>query len=351
MMMVASKSEGGKDAGGGDVGLPEPTVVYSQDGVLAGLALAGDILYASVAARIDVTPMAAGSIISVPKSATGATLQAGATTVIAGISPRAIAAVGGQLYWDEGGLGSAGAVMTAPITGGTPLAFFPGGAATYVQTRFVIVNGVIHVMASGSGLGNDIWSAPLAGVGAPAPNVALKFRSDPVAAIAADAENVFFLVDSGTKDALNKTVLDLQEVEPESGGNGVLGLWPAAAAVTFPAYTYLVDDATRLYWSDGNTISSFPKAPTTTDVPSLVATLAMPSSIDVQLLIDGPNLYALTPYQLQRVTKTGGAPVVLASSPDGTFDQSPTNALGMVVDDAFIYFLDAGRGRILKLPK
>ena len=338
------------EAGSRDPGLKEPTVVYAQDGVLAGLALAGDTLYASVAAGGNTIPMTGGSIISVPKGATGASLQTGATTVIPGISPRALAVVDGRIYWDEGGLGLFGAVMSAPIAGGTPQSMFLGGDSTFVQTRLVIVDGVLDVMASGTVSGRVVWSAPLTPVGIVASTVYLRTGAQ-VTTIDADGTTVFFFEDSGTKDALNRTILDLDEVEPDSGGLGVLRLWPAAVAVTFPEYLYLVGDATTLYWSDGVTISSFPKAPTATDVPQVVATLAMPAGLDIQLLIDGPNLYALTPYQLLRVAKTGGAPVVLATSPDGTFDQSPTNALGMVVDDAFIYFLDAGHGRILKLSK
>ncbi len=249
--------------------------------------------------------------------------------------------VDGRIYWDEGSLGLFGAVMTAPIAGGTPQSMFLGGDSTYVQTRLVIVDGVLDVMASGTVSGRVVWSAPLTPVGTVASTVYLRTGAH-VTTIDADGTTVFFFEDSGTKDALNRTILDLDEVEPDSGGLGVLRLWPAAVAVPFPEYLFLVGDATTLYWSDGATISSFPNAPTATDVPTVVATLATPAGIDIQLLIDGPNLYALTPYQLLRVAKTGGAPVVLATSPDGTFDQSPTNALGMVVDDAFIYFLDAG---------
>ncbi|HYP97677.1 MAG TPA: hypothetical protein VER96_03315 [Polyangiaceae bacterium] len=341
---------GGTGAGGmRDLGLLEPTVVYAQTGVLAGLALAGDALYASVAAGINVTPMTPGSIIRVPKDATGASPQAGASTVIADISPRALAVVDGQLYWDEGGLGSMGAVMTAPITGGTPQAVFDVSESTYVQTRLVIAGNLIHVMASGNLGSRVIKSAALGPAGTP--TISLQFRGDHLKALEADDSNLFFLVDSGSSNALGYAQLDLAEVEPNTGGNGELRLLQAAAAVPIPDYTYLVSDASLLYWSDGQKISSFPKAPNATDVPTVVATLDTPTPLSTQLLIDGPNLYVLTANQLLRVKKTGGAPVLLAASPEGTFDQSPTNALGMVVDDDSIYFLDAGKGRILKLPK
>lgn len=77
----------------------------------------------------------------------------------------------------------------------------------------------------------------------------------------------------------------------------------------------------------------------------------MPASLDIQLLIDGANHYALTPYQLLRVAKTGGVTRGLGHEPRRHLRSVAANALGIVVDDAFIYFLDAGHGRRLKLSK
>jgi len=177
-------------------------------------------------------------------------------------------------------------------------------------------------MASGTVSGRVVWSAPLTPVGIVASTVYHRTGAH-VTTIDADGTTVFFFEDSGTKDALNRTVLDLDEVEPDSGGLGVLRLWPAAVSVFSPSTCTL--SATRrpstgatesrsarfrrrprrrtsLRWS-----RRWPCRPASTSSSSSTGRTTMPSPLTSSCAL----------------RRRAELPVVLATSPDGTFDQSP----------------------------
>ena len=315
-----------------DATLAVPTVVYSQTRRLAGLALDGDTLYVSVPPIVGSATINDGSIIAVPKAAVSATLGA----VIANIGPRAIMLHDNQLYWDNAIDLSNSAIFTAPVTGGAPSSVFGSEFGLAAITHFAVVGSMLYIVGSPA---SEIWSWPLGSNALPTRY--LQYRGDQVAGLDSDGKAVFyFLPGLRGLDLCMTAIGDL---------NSVTLLAPNATGADFAAQMYTLTDETSVYWNSALKIYSLPKAPTAADKPKLLAT--MPGGLFVQLLLDGPNIYALSDAQLVRIPKTGGTPVVLAALLDPKLEGSATNALGMAVDDTFLYWVNADQGQILKIPK
>jgi hypothetical protein len=317
-----------------DATLVAPTVVYSQTRPLAGLALAGDTLYVSVPPIVGSATINDGSIIAVPKAAESAMLGAGATTVIGNIGPRALMVRDNQLYWDNAIDLSNSAIFTAPVTGGAPSSVFGSQYGLAAITHFAVAGSTLYIVGSPA---SEIWSWPLGSNALPTRY--LQYRGDQVAGLDSDGRSIFyFLPGLRGLDLCITAIGDLASVTLLS---------PNATSADFAAEMYTLTDETSVYWNTQLKIYSLPKAPTPNDKPKLLAT--MPGGLFVQLLLDGPNLYALSDAQLVRIPKAGGTPVVLAEPADPTLEGSATNALGMAVDDTFLYWVS--QGQILKIPK
>lgn len=313
------------------------TVVYSDPSrSLAGLALSGGTLYVSVQATQTAEYPGDGRIISIPKTATNASLAAGSTTVIPNITPRGLTVYDGQLYWDNGTWGASFThILTAPVSGGTPAPIIPGDDAVTPPRRFVVANSVMYLNK-----GTEIWAWP---IGSQAlPTVYFPYRSDPLSGIESDGTNIYFFL--GGFSGLDLCATTVGEL------HGVTLLASNVRSSSFRETAYMLSDETTIYWLDGVAVYSLPKQVTAESEPTLLGTLPN-GGVTVQLLADGSNLYVLSETQLGRIPKTGGTPVILHEVTVASLTPPATNALAMATDETFIYWLDAQGGKVLRAPK
>jgi hypothetical protein len=337
----------------GDVGdAAAPTVVATLGAVPASLALAAGTLYVTVA---ESTTGHDGKLQSVTAAATDATADAGVTTLASGLSqPRAVAVTGGNVYWADTSTTFPNPydVLSVPLAGGPATVVVPSGVTT---TRLAIAGTILYTLTSN---GEAISAVPLVGADGGAPGDAgsdagtdagtgagVVYPGTPpngISSLDSDGTSVFFFTNGTTN-------LDLFSV-PVSGGTATdLAKNATSASV---AFDFLVDDATTLYWSDSGSGSVF-SLPKIGGTKTMLATFTSGSS-PVQLVLDGPNVYALSATQLTRFPKTGGTPVVLASVSGAGADRylaSLGNAVALAVDDVNVYWLYEGHGQILKLSK
>ena len=345
----AGKTDGGKSDGGKsdaatdahtDSGGPAPTVVATLDGVPESLALDGNVLYATL---LESGAGHNGSIVSVPKTASGATADAGTVTTLAtGLGqPRAIAVHGGQVLWADTGtvFPDNPNVMTIPVAGGTPKELF-GDLFTY--GRLVIVGDTLYTVT------NDlevVSSFPLVGDAGAGTIIYPGTPPDAVYALDSDGTAVYFLLPGATNsDLLSVTI----------GGTGTATVLAHNVGSGSTDTNYMLDDTSTLYWSDSGTGNVYSVAKIG-GTPKILATFNNGSAA-VQIALDGTNVYALAKTSLVRFPKAGGVtPVVLASVVGGSADSylpgTPGNTNALVVDDTFVYWLYQGHGEILKIAK
>jgi hypothetical protein len=315
-----------------------PIVVASFGEVPASLALDGDALYVTIA---ETSAGHDGKVVSVPKGSTGATSDAGTVTTLAtGLTaPRAIAVNGTDVYWadTETVFPDNPSILAVPTSGGTvrevlsnvtTLTRFPiAGSTLYTITANLTSIASFPLSAEDAGGLTTIYPGTLGGA---------------VAGVDGDGTTVFFF-GKGT------TNLDLYS-QPAAGG-ALKDLAKNAAGGSFD-FTYLVDDATTLYWSDSGTGKVF-SLPKTGGTPKILETF-MTGSAPVQLVLDGNDVYALDGTELVRFPKSGGTPVVLATAlgtSTNTFTAGFGNAIQLAVDDTFVYWLYEAHGEVLKLAK
>jgi hypothetical protein len=313
-------------------------VVATFDGVPESLALDGNVLYATL---LESSAGHDGRIVSVPKTYSGATVDAGTVTTLASglFAPRAIAVHGGQVLWadSETVFPDNPNVMTVPIAGGTPKELF-GNVSTY--TRLVIFGDTLYTV---SGNLEAISSLPLtsdAGAG-----ITIYPGNPPNAVYAPDSDGtaVYFLSPGATNE-------DLFSVQLGATGSATALAHNVGSGSV--ATNTLLDDTSTLYWSDSGSGGVYSVAKTG-GTPKILATF-INGSAAVQIALDGTNVYALTLTSLVRFPKAGGVtPVVLASVPGANsyLVVAPGNTNALVVDDTFVYWLYQGHGEILKIAK
>jgi hypothetical protein len=344
------KTDGGKTDGGKtdgatadartDAGGVVPTVVATLDRVPESLALDGNVLYATL---LESSAGHDGRIVSVPKTASAATVDAGGVTTLASglVQPRAIAVHGGQVLWADTGtvFPDNPNVMTIPVAGGTPKELF---ADVFTYGRLVIVGDTLYTAT------NDlevVSSFPLVGDAGAGTIIYPGTPPDAVYALDSDGTAVYFLLPGATNsDLLSVTI----------GGTGTATVLAHNVGSGSTATNYTLDDTSTIYWSDSGTGNVYSIAKTG-GTPKVLATFNNGSSA-VQIALDGTNIYALGVTQLVRFPKAGGAtPVVLASAPGGSANSylpgAPGNTNALVVDDTFVYWLYQGHGQILKIAK
>ncbi|HEX3903978.1 MAG TPA: hypothetical protein VH853_14145 [Polyangia bacterium] len=345
----SSKSPSGKTDGGqtdsgtatdarNDAGGPAPTVVATLDGVPESLALDGTVLYATL---LESGAGHDGMIVSVPKTASAATADAGTVTTLASglLEPRAIAVHGGQVLWADTEAAFPGNpnVMTVPIAGGTPKELF---GAVYTYVRLVIVGDTLYTVT------NDleaVSSFPLAGDAGAGTTIYPGTPPDAVYALDSDGTAVYFLLPGATNSDLLSVPI---------GGTGTATVLAHNVGSGSTAGNYTLDDSSTLYWSDSGTGNVYSVAKTG-GTPKILATFNNGSGA-VEIALDGTNVYALANTQLVRFPKAGGVtPVVLASvsGGDSYLTSAPGNTNALVVDDAFVYWLYRGHDEILKIAK
>jgi hypothetical protein len=332
----ASSSDGADVAEASDGGAP--TVVATLGGVPASLALNGSTLYATVA---ESAAGGDGKVVTVAKTAVDATPDGGVATLAPSlIRPRAIAVDGDLVLWadTQHDLPGLSEVMTVAKTGGTPNVLLTDATT---MTQLAIAGSVLYTITSD---GEVISPVPL-GIADAGAGAAIYPGNPPRAVVGPDSDgtSVFFFTNGTTN-------LDLFEVGV--GGGTVTDLVMNATSGSVD-YDFLAHDATSIYWSDSGTgtVFSLAKTPGATKVP--LATFDAGSD-PVQILPDGDNLYLLSSKKLMRLPKVGGTPVVLASvsgSVPDTFVASLGNAVSLVVDDTFVYWLYEGHGEIVKIAK
>ena len=341
----------GSDGGGGsagapatdapdDAGGPAPTVVATFDGVPESLALDGNVLYAML---LESSAGHDGRIVSVPKTYSGATVEAGTVTTLASglFAPRAIAVHGGQVLWadSETVFPDNPNVMTVPIAGGTPKELF-GNVSTY--TRLVIFGDTLYTV---SGNLEAISSLPLTSDAGAGTTIYPGNPPDAVYAPDSDGTAVYFLSPGATNE-------DLFSVQLGATGSATALAHNVGSGSV--ATNTLLDDTSTLYWSDSGSGGVYSVAKTG-GTPKMLATFNNGSGA-VQIALDGTNVYALTNTSVVRFPKAGGVtPVVLASVVGGGgnsyLEAEPGNTNALVVDEAFVYWLHQGHGEILKIAK
>ena len=335
----AGKTEGGTADAPADAGGPAPTVVATFDDVPASLALDGNVLYATL---VESGAGNNGRVVSVSKTASGATVDGGTITTLASglIQPLAIAVHNGQVLWaDSEAVTNNPDVMAVPIAGGTPRELF-GNVTTL--TRLVIVGDTLYGATNHQ---EDIASFLLTADGGAGTTIYPGNPPNGLSAPDSDGTAVYFLSPGATNE-------DLFSVQI-----GVTGAATALAHNVGSGSTdtnYLLDDTSTLYWSDSGTGNVYSVAKTG-GTPKILATFNNGSAA-VQIALDGTNVYALAKTALVRFPKAGGVtPVVLASVPGGSANSylpgTPGNTNALVVDDTFVYWLYQGHGEILKIAK
>jgi hypothetical protein len=336
----AGKTEGGTTTidAAPDAGGPAPTVVATFDDVPASLALDGNVLYATL---LESGAGHNGSVVSVPKTASGATADAGTITTLASglIDPLAIAVHSGQVLWaDSEAVTNNPDVMAVPIAGGTPRELF--GVITL--TRLVIVGDTLYGATNHQ---EDIASFLLTADGGAGTTIYPGNPPNGLSAPDSDGTAVYFLSPGATNE-------DLFSVQ--IGGTGAAMALAHNVGSGSTDTNYLLDDTSTLYWSDSGTGNVYSVAKTG-GTAKVLATFSNGSAA-VQIALDGTNVYALAKTSLVRFPKAGGVtPVVLASVVGGSADSylpgTPGNTNALVVDDTFVYWLYQGHGQILKIAK
>ncbi len=339
-------------AGAGGAGVA-PTVVATLDYVPLSLALDGANLYVTVGSQSGVD----GKVQTVAKTAVGATEAAGGgiTTLASGLdNPVTIAVAGGFVYWagTEAVFPNCYTTFAVPTAGGA-VVDVTGGAVKCAITysRIPIANSVLYTLTADYG---SISAFPLPGAAGGAGQAIYTGTGTTLLGLDSDGTSVFFFVDIAPF-AGQSNEIDLDQV-PVGGG-----------AATFLAKTdnmgtgdsHLIHDASTIYWSDRGTsvpgtcvVYALPK---TGGTPTVLATFPTFTGA-VQLVLDGNDFYAMSEFSLVRFPKTGGTPVTLASAPslasaDAYILSGPSNAIALVTDDTYVYWLWAGHGQILKLAK
>jgi hypothetical protein len=317
------------------------------------LALDGANLYVTIdhtAAGHD------GEVVTLPKTALGATLDAGGgtTTVASGLTaPGTIAVAGSAVYWadTEAAFPSDPAIFAVPTEGGSPTDI-TGFAVGF--TRITIANSVLYTLTANGG---SISSFPLTGAAAGAGQVIYTGTATTLFGLDSDGTSVFFLVDIAPYAGQSNEV-DLDRV-PVGGGAATL----VAKTNNGNVIDHFVHDASTIYWSESATTvpvtSVIYAAPKTGGTPTVLTTLPVETGAS-QLFLDGNNIYALTEFALFRFPKSGGTPVTLVSAPSGasadgylvsTGGTESGNAIALAVDDTYVYWLWQSHGQILKLAK
>jgi hypothetical protein len=327
-------------ADAGDASGISPTVVATLGGFPESLAMDGTVLYATI---LESSAGHDGLIQSVPKTGSGATVDAGTVTTLAsGLNqPRAIAIHGGAILWADTELPFPASpdVMTIPLAGGTPAELF-SNVTTY--TRLVIMGDALYTV---SGNLEAISSLLLTGDAGAGTTIFGGNPPDAVYAPDSDGAAIYFLSNGATNQDLYTVPI---------GGTGAATALAHNVASGSVATNYLVDDTTTLYWSDSGSGSVYSLAKTG-GTPKMLATFNNGSGA-VQIALDGTDIYALLNASLVRFPKAGGATPVVLASVSGSGNNSylvshPANANALVVDDAFVYWLYIGHQQILKLAK
>jgi len=118
-------------------------------------------------------------------------------------------------------------------------------------------------------------------------------------------------------------------------------------------FDHIVVDDTSIYWSSNLATTGY-------DIKSVAKTGGTPAllaNVDAfpQLVLDGTNIYVLTPLSLYRIPKAGGTPTRLAAAPSGasadSFLGSLGNAVALAVDDTWVYWTFQSHLQILKIAK
>jgi hypothetical protein len=314
-----------------------PSVVASLGAIPQSLALSADVLYVTVAATSTGHD---GKVVTVSKSALNATPDGGVTMLAGGLNqPGAVAVSGDRVFWADTGTAFPNFpdIVAVPVAGGMPTEIVSNGTT---MTRLPIANSVVYPITADN---QAISAVPLSSSDAGAGQVVYPPHSpNGVVTPDSDGTSVFFFT-NGTKN------LDLLKVPVGGGTVSNLVMDATSGSVNFD---FLVDDASTVYWSDSGSGSVF-SVPKVGGTKSMLATFVSGSAA-VQLALDGDNIYALSSYQLARLPKAGGTPVVLASVSGGGSDRylaGPVDAVALAVDDAFVYWLYEGHSQILKMAK
>jgi hypothetical protein len=332
---AGTAGQSGGTAGVGGAGVA-PTVIATLDNVPGSLALGATDLYFT---------MLDGRVMTVPKTAVGATIGGGTiNTLASGIQgPGPIAVDGATVYWTASepvfpGLSSFFAV---PTSGGPVTEITPGGPTT--TNSIAIANSILYAFTGNNG---NVSAFPLTGTTAGAGQGIFTGIATTLQTIDSDGTSVFFLFVIAPYAGQSGEV-DLYQVPVGGGAANVL-----VKNVLGQLYDdYIIHDATTIYWTEQGTgnVYSLPK---TGGTPKLLGTFPV-GTATADIVLDANNIYALLPFSLIRFPKTGGTPVTLASTQGGSADAYTAGggSVALATDDTYVYWLYEGHGQILKVAK
>jgi hypothetical protein len=300
-------ADSGREVTIASLGVPDSGFPYQ------GLAMVADRgeVYWSVRAVPDTT---AGLVLKVPRCG------GGPTTIAARQDDATNLAVQGEsVFWgtmgDDGSGQSHGAVMRAPIAGGsvatlvTNTAIYRGGLAVDAVSVYSV--GWLSTVSQNSGA----WKVPIAG-GPP-----VGFGPNQIfTSIAVDARQIFLA--QAVTDLSMSRILSV----PLSGGDPTV-LVPSGVGFT----PWVLDDTSIYYVAAPSTLTRLAKNGGTPTALGSVALKAM--------AVDDTDVYWLegdvttgAPNAIKRMPKGGGATTTLSHS----------YATAIAVDDAYVYWLRSG---------
>ena len=235
-------------------------------------------------------------------------------TLGSGGDPYAIAVDATDVYWTAA---SSGAVLKAPLVGGTPTTLAFG-----VRPDCIAVDATSVYWTDGS---ETVMSVPLGG-GTP---TTLATAQDGSAGLAVDDTNVYWANAFG--GAGGGAVMKV----PKGGGTAI------TLASGGDPYA-IVLDATNVYWTNGGTIMRVAKGGGTP------TTLAISPGAPEGIAVDATSVYwTVTAYgtatgTVMKVAVAGGMPITLASGQD-----EPSS---IAVDSTDAYWTNFGNGKIVSIP-
>ena len=338
---VAGQDGGAPDSG--DAGVT-PTIVATLDGNPGSLAADGTNLYVTI---LSTPGHFDGKVEKVQKTAVGATGSA-ITTLASGLrEPNTIAVDGVSVYFrdTETAFPNNPSVFSVPVAGGTVTETAQSNTTTY--TKLAIANSVLYSVTGNTG---TVSSFPLTAGTTSAGQVI--YASTGLVGIDSDGTSVFLLLypPGGVPDEVH-----IYKIPVAGGASADL---VRLVGGTSPGDDFLVDDATKIYWSDQGTggVYAIPKTGGVA-TPTPLATFPVSGCLAPQIALDGNDVYVLTPQTLSRLPKAGGTPVTLASASSSAQSDSyivcgnNANAVALAVDASYVYWLHESHAQILKLAK
>jgi hypothetical protein len=224
-------------------------------------------------------------------------------------------------------------IVSAPKSGGALTSVSKGshlGSSLAVDATTLYFHSYYGVMTNGDNYHQSIYALTLA-TGTVLNIATTQFVTGP---FASDADTLYWFSDNQLNGEIRLMSL------LKTGGTATALMHSPKGSPDGPAF-----DGTNLYWTTNGAWSTPIPPPTVVMLPATGGTPSLVASPDNpgDLAVDATAIYFTDGDAIEKVPKTGGTPTLLSA---------PLNRPhSLVLDDASVYWIDAGDGKIEKTAK